>query len=235
MSGLIGTVAPMARFRCVCIDTANPASDLATFWAAVSGGTVSAAESGGPADVIGRSEHANLLVVPVPEPKTVKNRVHLDVYTQSVDDLTALGALVDLPAEESGFGWTTMRDPEGNEFCAFVRDTLPEWRVHGIVVDSADPERVATWWAEALGAELSDNAEHGGGWWTLLHATPDDVLTMDFVPVPEPKTVKNRVHWDVYGDPAELLGRGATHLWDRPGWTTLADPEGNEFCVLPEA
>ena len=57
---------------------------------------------------------------------------------------------------------------------------------------------------------------------------------MDFVPVPEPKLVKNRVHWDVYGVPAEFLERGATHLWDRPGWVTLADPEGNEFCVLPE-
>ena len=78
----------MARFRCTCIDTANPASDLATFWAALSGGTVRAAESGGPADVIGRAEHENLLVVPVPEPKTVKNRVHLDVYARSIDDLT---------------------------------------------------------------------------------------------------------------------------------------------------
>jgi hypothetical protein len=225
----------MARFRCVCLDTANPASDLAEFWAAVSGGTVRPAESGGPADVIGRAEHENVLVVPVPEPKTVKNRVHLDVYTKSIDDLVALGATVDLPAEESGFGWTTMRDPEGNELCAFVRDELTEFRIHGIVVDSAEPERIATWWSRALdGAELSDNAEHGGGWWTLLHATPDAVLTIDFVPVPEPKLVKNRVHWDVYGDPAEFLDRGATHLWDRPGWVTLADPEGNEFCVLPE-
>jgi hypothetical protein len=225
----------MARFRCVCLDTANPASDLAEFWAAVSGGTARPAESGGPADVIGRAEHENVLVVPVPEPKTVKNRVHLDVYTRAVGDLVALGATVDLPAEESGFGWTTMRDPEGNELCAFVRDELTEFRIHGIVVDSAEPERIATWWSRALdGAELSDNAEHFGGWWPLLHATPDAVLTLDFVPVPEPKLVKNRVHWDVYGDPAELLDRGATHLWDRPGWVTLADPEGNEFCVLPE-
>ena len=224
----------MARFRCVCIDTANPASDLATFWAAVSGGTVRAAESGGPADVIGRAEHENLLVVPVPEPKTVKNRVHLDVYTLAIDDLVALGATVDLPAEESGFAWTTMRDPEGNELCGFVRDELPEFRIHGIVVDSADPERVARWWSEALdGAELSDNAEHGGGWWTLLHATPDQTLTMDFVPVPEPKTVKNRVHLDVYADVESLVARGARIIEPRESWTVMADPEGNEFCAFP--
>ena len=222
----------MARFHQLCLDTANPGSDIATFWAAVSGGRATKAK-GGPSDVQGRADHESIAIVPVPEAKTVKNRVHLDVYTLAVADLTALGAEVDLPAEESGFAWTTMRDPEGNEFCAFVRDELPEFRIHGIVVDSADPERVATWWGEALGAELTDNAEHGGGWWTLLHATPDDTLTMDFVPVPEPKLVKNRVHWDVIGTVEEFLDRGATHLWDRPRWTTLADPEGNEFCVFP--
>ena len=220
----------MARFHQLCLDTATPGSDIATFWAAVSGGRVKKAR-GGPSDVEGRADHESIAICPVPEPKTVKNRVHLDVYTLAIDDLIALGATVDLPAEESGFGWTTMFDPEGNEFCGFVRDELPEFRIHGIVVDSADPERVATWWSEALGAELSDNAEHGGGWWTLLHATPDDILTMDFVPVPEPKTVKNRVHWDLVGTVEEVLDRGATHLWDRPRWTTLADPEGNEFCV----
>ncbi len=223
----------MARFLELCLDTANPASDIATFWAAVSGGRVQPASSG-PANVVGRGDHEGISICPVPEPKTVKNRVHLDIYTRSIDDLTALGAVVDLPAEESGFGWTTMRDPEGNEFCAFLRDELPEFRVHGIGIDCADPEPVARWWAERLGAELDDNAEHGGGWWTLLHATPDPVLTMDFAPVPEPKTVKNRMHWDVVGTVEEFLDAGATHLWDQPRWTVLADPEGNEFCVFPE-
>jgi catechol 2,3-dioxygenase-like lactoylglutathione lyase family enzyme len=224
----------MARFRCLCLDTGDPGSDLATFWAAVSGGTVRPAASGGPADVIGRAENENLLVCPVPEAKTVKNRVHLDVYASSIDELTARGATVVLPAEESGFGWTVMLDPEGNEFCAFLRPELPEYRIHGIGVDSADPERIAAWWGEALGAEVSDNAEYGGGWWTLLGATPDPVITIDFAPVPEPKSVKNRMHWDLAGSTEEFLDRGATHLWDMPRWTVLADPEGNEFCVLPE-
>jgi hypothetical protein len=84
-----------------------------------------------------------------------------------------------------------------------------------------------------FGAEVSDNAQHGGGWWTLLHATDDPVLTWDFVPVPEPKTVKNRLHWDVRSTAEELLDRGATRLWDTGGWVTMADPEGNEFCVFP--
>ena len=81
------------------------------------------ATSGGPADVVGDHEQHGISICPVAEPKTVKNRVHLDIYARSIDDLTALGAVVELPAEESGFHWTVMRDPEGNEFCAFLRET----------------------------------------------------------------------------------------------------------------
>ncbi len=225
----------MARFLELCLDTANPASGIAKFWAGVSGGQVQPASGDGPADVRGRHQHESLSICPVPEPKTVKNRVHLDVYARSIDDLTTLGAVVDLPAEESGFGWTTMFDPEGNEFCAFLRDELPEFRLHGIGVDCAEPERIAMWWLERFPtARLTDNAEHGGGWWTLLGATPDEILTIDFAPVPEPKTVKNRMHWDVVGTVEEFLDAGATHLWEMPRWTVLADPEGNEFCVFPE-
>lgn len=59
-----------------------------------------------------------------------------------------------------------------------------------------------------------------------------------FTPVPEPKTVKNRVHWDVLLDDAtvdDLVAAGATVLRrpdDEIDWTVLADPEGNEFCAF---
>src|SRR5688572_19951642 len=121
----------MARFLELCLDTANPGSDIATFWATVSGCRTTPATADGPADVVGDHVQHGISICPVDEPKTVKNRVHLDIYARSIDDLTALGAVVDLPAEESGFGWTTMFDPEGNEFCAFLRDELPAYRVHG--------------------------------------------------------------------------------------------------------
>ena len=54
-------------------------------------------------------------------------------------------------------------------------------------------------------------------------------------PVPEPKTVKNRLHWDVRGDVDELIAAGARLLRARDeeiSWDVLADPEGNEFCVF---
>ena len=54
-----------------------------------------------------------------------------------------------------------------------------------------------------------------------------------FTPVPEPKTGKNRIHWDLYGDADDLVSRGATVLAELPGSKVLADPEGNEFCVFP--
>jgi Glyoxalase-like domain len=56
--------------------------------------------------------------VPVPEPKTVKNRIHLDVTTPDVDALVAAGAVV-LRAAGDGVEWTVLADPDGNEFCAF--------------------------------------------------------------------------------------------------------------------
>jgi len=58
---------------------------------------------------------------------------------------------------------------------------------------------------------------------------------MVFQSVPETKTVKNRIHWDVWGETATFLAAGATLLRGRDdeiGWDVLADPEGNEFCVF---
>jgi hypothetical protein len=67
-------------------------------------------------------------------------------------------------------------------------------------------------------------------------ADPDGAGPVIWVqPVPEPKTVKNRMHIDVVGSTDELVDLGATVLRRQDGeitWDVLADPEGNEFCVL---
>jgi hypothetical protein len=64
------------------------------------------------------------------------------------------------------------------------------------------------------------------------------IQTMDFVPVPESKTAKNRVHWDVTAsEPAALVAAGATLLREPGGdigWWVLADPDGNEFCAFTD-
>jgi len=127
-----------------------------------------------------------------------------------------------------------LADPEGGEFCAFVRSEVPAERLHGLVVDSADPQALARWWAGIYGVAVTEN----DGWSTLEGIPGMPILTMDFVPVPEPKTVKNRIHWDVTVPAvAPLAEAGATVLREPAadiGWHVLADPEGNEFCAFTE-
>jgi predicted enzyme related to lactoylglutathione lyase len=70
--------------------------------------------------------HPELVLQRVPEPKSVKNRMHLDIRVSDLDEevsrLRALGAarLSADTIEESGFRWVVMADPEGNEFCVCV-------------------------------------------------------------------------------------------------------------------
>ncbi len=169
----------------------------------------------------------------VPEPVTVKQRVHLDVHAAVVDDVLALGAQ---PEDLTSFRWKVVRDPEGGELCVFERDTVPAYRLYEVVVDAREHERIAAWWADVLGGRSGTDAEHGFSWVEQIPHAPFEALV--FVPVPEAKTVKNRIHWDVdTADVGLLLAAGATVLRERDdeiGWTVLADPEGNEFCAFTD-
>jgi hypothetical protein len=232
----------IATFKELCVDT-HPAdgqdlTELGRFWAAATGcDYVRGDRADDPGDVIGSEEGMNIAVCPVPEAKTVKHRVHLDLHTDSVESLVALGATV-LREPTGEDTWTVLADPEGGEFCAFVRapEKLTPYRVYEVCVDADDPERIARWWAGVFGVEAQND---GKPWWWIDGAAGFPAAVpwwgLVFAPVPEPKTVKNRWHWDLYGDPADFLARGATHLWDMPAWTVLADPEGNEFCVFAPA
>jgi hypothetical protein len=124
-----------------------------------------------------------------------------------------------------------LADPEGGELCAFTREQVGDYRLYEICVDCVDAEPVARWWAERFGATV--RAAEGNAYYYVdgIPGAPFDGMV--FESVPEPKTVKNRIHWDVYGDVDDFLAVGATHLWDTKRWTVLADPEGNEFCVFP--
>ncbi|MEU0137759.1 VOC family protein [Streptomyces sp. NPDC006296] len=111
--------------------------------------------------------------------------------------------------------------------------------VQHITVDCADPYELARFWAEVLGASLADDDRPGDP--EALVASSRGTLL--FVTVPEAKGAKNRIHLDLRPEDRtrdeeveRLLALGATPVGDhrRPngrGWVTLADPEGNEFCV----
>ncbi len=165
----------------------------------------------------------------VAEARSVKQRVHLDVHVAAVEELTERGATV-LDDEQP---WTVLADPEGGELCAFVREPaeLTGYRFYELVVDAVDPGPIARWWAGVFGVEVHEETDKAFCW-LEPPGLPGELI---FQQVPEPKTVKNRIHWDVWGDTAELLAAGARLLRardDEIGWDVLADPEGNEFCVF---
>lgn len=219
-----------ATWKDLCLDALDPQL-MGGFWAAVTG--LELETSGEDVSLVGPTPAHRIWVNRVDRAPTVKNRLHLDLDTGSIRDLVDLGATVLLPGEESGFGWTQMADPEGNEFCGFLRDPaeLPAYPLHGVVIDSLDPFAAGAWWGGVLGATPITYAEHGYA--SLERVAVDNRMTLDFVPVPEPRVGPNRVHWDLYGDVEELVGAGARVLCEQPRWVTMADPEGNEFCVFP--
>jgi len=105
-----------------------------------------------------------------------------------------------------------------------------------VIVDAADPGSLGRWWANALGwVVVNDDPEE-----FEIRPAPDRVPGLLFVRVPEPKTLKNRLHLDLRPDDqdaavARFLHLGASRADVGQGdesWTVLADPEGNEFCVL---
>jgi hypothetical protein len=164
----------------------------------------------------------------VGEERTVKNRVHLDVHVESVEEVLAAGARV----IDDQQPWTVLTHDQAGELCVFVRppEVLKPYRLYELVVDCADHERVAAWWAERFGVEVQSDGE--SAWLEGGDGPPWEIV---FGTVPEPKTVKNRVHWDVVGSTPALLAAGATLLRardDEIGWDVLADVEGNEFCVF---
>jgi hypothetical protein len=107
-------------------------------------------------------------------------------------------------------------------------------RFKDLCLDASDHQRLADWWCGALGYVRSDPDRPAEAPIPIVHPGGDGPLIW-IAPVPEPKTVKNRMHVDVWGDTEELLAMGATVLRRRDeeiGWDVLADPEGNEFCVF---
>ena len=108
--------------RHTTVDAADPYT-LAMFWAQVVGGRVTDEDEPGDDDALVESDGPPLLFVRVPDAKTVKNRVHLDLEprgsrAEEVRRLSELGAsVVDDRVRPDGSGWVVMADPEGNEFC----------------------------------------------------------------------------------------------------------------------
>ena len=230
---------------------ANDPQNLARFWGAALGWEVED-EDGEVGVCPAGYEYPDpmalpLMFEPVPEAKAGKNRVHLDLATQSAEHQAALvSRLRSLGAQPADVGqgdvpWAVLADPEGNEFCVLeprpvYRDTGP---VAAVVVDSADPAALAGFWELASG--WARVRSHDG---FVAFRSPQGVGPyLELVEVAGTKTVKNRMHLDVAPSQSEdhavavdqVREAGATPADIGQGevrWVVLADPEGNEFCVL---
>lgn len=112
-------------------------------------------------------------------------------------------------------------------------------RIAAIVIDAVRPRVVADFWCSVLGWQVIEEADG------VITIAPADGSwpAIDVAPVPEAKTVKNRLHLDLRADGMptgqeleRLLGLGARHVDVGQGadatWVVLADPDGNEFCLL---
>ncbi|WP_155371383.1 VOC family protein [Catellatospora vulcania] len=109
--------------------------------------------------------------------------------------------------------------------------------IRNVTFDAADPGALARWWAQVFDSEVVFDDGHEAAF------DLPSAQTVFFQRVPEPKAVKNRLHLCLQSDTPRdveverVVGLGATMAADHrnadgTGWAVLADPEGNEFCVL---
>jgi hypothetical protein len=109
-----------------------------------------------------------------------------------------------------------------------------EWEQ--VIVGARNPAELGRWWQDALGwVVVNEDPEE-----YEIRPAPEQLPGLLFVPVPEAKSIKNRLHLDFRPDDRDaeverFLSLGATRADVGQGeqsWVVLADPEGNEFCVL---
>jgi hypothetical protein len=217
----------IATYKDLCIDAVDAAA-MGRFWAGALQLDLQLGDDGD-AKLVGPTPQHTVWINTVPEPVTVWQRWHLDVRA-NVDDIVALGGVV---VDAESFPWVVMRDVEGGELCVMRHRADRPAGLLEIVVQTADPVRIATWWADVLGVQRTDDDE-GYSYIEPVPGAPFESL--DFVPVSEPKTVKNRIHIDVTTPDVQLLlDAGAQVLRAKDeeiGWHVLADPDGNEFCAF---
>ena len=112
-------------------------------------------------------------------------------------------------------------------------------RLHHIVIDTHDLLGLARFWTQALGWPVLSERERE----IVIGPDVNAPVGICFMPVTDAKTVKNRVHVDLTTSAADrdleierLIGLGARRVdvgqTGEESWTVLADPEGNEFCVV---
>lgn len=121
-------------------------------------------------------------------------------------------------------------------------DRHPVGRLGWIQIDCPDPGRLAAFWVEVLGSEIDFRLGDPPQFVNVAPTEPG-APSVSFQRVPEPKTVKNRVHLDLLVDDVEEASTRVEDLGGRRrddhdfhehgfSWRRMADPDGNEFCLV---
>lgn len=243
------------RLRWIVVDTTDLVA-AARFWSGALGWASGAAdepETGYLAIHAPWSDDdvRGLLLQQVAEPKTGQNRIHLDLASASTEEQDAtVERLLELGAVPADIGqrdvpWVVLADPHGNELCVLEpRDTYRGLDpIAAVVIAAREPHRLGRFWSAVTGWSL---AEEGDGYVGLRSTTHAHLPFLELVRSDVPDHGKGRVHLDVEPGPGSdqateverLLTVGAHRVDIGQGdvdWVVLADPEGNELCVLPEA
>ena len=235
-----------SRLVSLCLDANDPVG-LARFWAEALGWEIEATD-----DEIGLvptdGTRFGILFEPVPEQKVGANRLHLDLTSASIEDQQeTVARLVELGARHIDIGQrpdeghVVLADPEGNELCVVEPGNnflAGCGRLGSITCDGT--RAVGYFWSEALGWPLVWDQDEE----TAIRA-PDGtgpLITWGGPPL-TPKVGKNRLHLDIappvdvdqQAEVDRLVSLGATRIDIGQGdvsWVVMADPDGNEFCVL---
>ena len=240
-----GAAAMTAQLVALTWDAQDPAA-LARFWAGVLRWESTGDPRGGVALLPADDTGFRIRFQPADVVKTGQNQMHFDLTSGSLDDQRATvdralalgGRHIDIgqsPDEEH----VVLADPEGNEFCVIEpgNEFLAECGFIGALACDGSQE-VGYFWSAALGwplvwdqnEETAIRSPHGG-----------PKITWGGPPV-APKRGKNRLHFDLAADgdleaeAERLLSLGARRADIGQGdvpWVVMADPDGNEFCLLP--
>jgi predicted enzyme related to lactoylglutathione lyase len=232
----------------LCFDANDPVR-LARFWASALGWEIDD-ETHDEIGVLPTDGTRFILVFrPVPGPKTAKNPIHLDLVSESVEHQRAVvERLIELGAAHVDVGQgadadadhVVLADPEGNEFCIVLRgDFLADTDFIGAVVFEPANPATGHLWGKAIG-------------WPVVYDQDGDVAIrapdgrgpfITFGPPGVAKRGKNRLHLDLApsadddraSEVDRLISLGARRIDIGQGdvaSTVLADPDGNEFCLL---
>jgi hypothetical protein len=225
---------------------ANDRVALARFWAGALGWEYGEEEEGISSVTGGDGTLRRLEFATAPNEKQSKNWMHFDLSSKSIEDQRAtVERLVGLGARHIDVGQgpdsdhIVLADPEGNEFCVLEpgNNFVDYGGLLGSLTCDGSPN-VGYFWSEVLGwplvwdqdDETAIRSRDGGQFFT-------------FGPPVAPKRAKNRLHIDIAppkdGDQRaevdRLVSLGATRIDIGQGdvsWVVMADPDGNEFCVL---